>query len=474
MVRNRLIGKRVAVIGLGREGIELMRFLHKQGALVTVLDRSSAGKLGVQYREAKALGVEFRLGEKYLVGLTDFEIVFRSPGVPLQTPEIKKAIRAGVEISSTIKLFLELSPARVVGVTGTKGKSTTASLIYHLLRGSPFPQQTRDLARTRGNKQKSKVFLAGNIGYSPIPLLTKLKSGDTVVLELSSFQLEDLTKSPHIAVLLNVVPEHLDRHKTFFKYLTAKQNIYTYQGKNDWLITSRDFLPTREAIKQTKGKVLSVSTHQILRKGVYVSKGEIIYRHWRTGRRQDISPTTDLRLIGSHNLQNILPAMAVALILNTPVSTIVKKMRSFKPLKHRIELVRQIGGTLYINDSLGTTPEATTVAIGAFLEMSKALIIGGVYKGGNLVGLAKAVATGNVREVILIGSSTRKFQTALKQYAPKVPVSLAKTLLQAVRRGRTVVRGRGAVMLTPACASFDMFKDAYDRGEQFRKIVNAL
>ncbi|OGB73848.1 UDP-N-acetylmuramoylalanine--D-glutamate ligase [candidate division Kazan bacterium RIFCSPHIGHO2_01_FULL_44_14] len=474
MVKNRLTGKRVAVIGLGREGIELVRFLYKQGALITVLDWSSAGKLGAQYREAKALGAEFRLGKKYLVGLNDFEIVFRSPGVALQIPEIKRAIRAGVEISSTIKLFLELSPAKTIGVTGTKGKSTTASLIYHLLKGGPFPRQTRDPAHPRNSKKKSKVFLAGNIGHSPIPLLSKLKSSDTVVLELSSFQLEDLTKGPDIAVLLNVVPEHLDRHKTLAKYLAAKQNLYLHQGKQDWLVTSRDFLPTREAIKQTRGKVLPISTRQILRKGVYISKGELVYRHWRTGRRQNISSVADLKLVGSHNLQNILPAVAVALILNVPISTIVKKLRSFKPLKHRIELVRQIGGTLYINDSLGTTPEAATAAIGAFLEMSKALIIGGVYKGGNLIGLARAIATGNVREVILIGSSAKKIQTVLKQYAPKVLVTLAKTLPQAVRQGRIAVRGRGAVMLTPACASFDMFKDAYDRGEQFRKIVNAL
>jgi len=474
MVKNRLTGKRVAVIGLGREGIELVRFLYKQGALITVLDWSSAGKLGAQYREAKALGAEFRLGEKYLVGLNDFEIVFRSPGVALQIPEIKRAIRAGVEISSTIKLFLELSPAKTIGVTGTKGKSTTASLIYHLLRGGSFPRQTRDLASPRGNKKKSRVFLAGNIGHSPIPLLSKLKSGDTVVLELSSFQLEDLTRSPDIAVMLNVVPEHLDRHKTFSKYLAAKQNIYTHQGKADWLIASYDFVPTKEALRRARGKTLPISPRQILRKGVYLSKGEIVYRHWRSGRRQVITSATGLKLMGEHNLQNVLPAIATALVSNVPVKTIAKKLRSFKPLKHRIELVRRIGDVSFINDSLGTTPEAAAAAILAFPNLPKAIIVGGVYKGGDISALAKTAATGNVRMAVLIGGSAKKFQAAFKRFAPKVSTKLAKTFPQAVKEAIAAVRTHGLVMLTPACASFDMFKDAYDRGDQFKKIVNHL
>ncbi|AKM84618.1 TPA: UDP-N-acetylmuramoyl-L-alanine--D-glutamate ligase [Patescibacteria group bacterium] len=457
MAKVRFQGKKTAVIGLGREGIELVRWLRRQGALVTVLDRVPASKLGVQYKEAKHLGAEFRLGDQYLSNLTDFEVVFRSPGVPLQLIEFKRAIKAGVAFSSTIQLFLELAPARIIGVTGTKGKSTTTSLIHHLLKGG-----------------QRWVFLAGNIGTSPLPLLTKIKSGDTVVLELSSFQLEDLTRSPDIAVMLNVVPEHLDRHKTFSKYLAAKQNIYTHQGKADWLIASYDFVPTKEALRRARGKTLPISTRQILRKGVYLSKGEIVYRHWRSGRRQVITSATGLKLMGEHNLQNVLPAIATALVSNVPVKTIAKKLRSFKPLKHRIELVRRIGDVSFINDSLGTTPEAAAAAILAFPNLPKAIIVGGVYKGGDISALAKTAATGNVRMAVLIGGSAKKFQAAFKRFAPKVSTKLAKTFPQAVKEAIAAVRTHGLVMLTPACASFDMFKDAYDRGDQFKKIVNHL
>ncbi len=456
MTKVRFQGKKTAVIGLGREGIELVRFLRRQGAEITVLDRSTAGKLGAQYREAKKLGANFRLGANHLAGLADFEVVFRSPGISLQAPALKAAARAGVELSSSTKLFFELSPAKIVGITGTKGKSTTASLVHHLLKSG-----------------KRRVWLAGNIGTSPLPLLSKLKPGDTVVLELSSFQLEDLTKSPHIAVMLDVVPEHLDRHKTFNRYLAAKQNIYAHQGKADWLIASYDFAPTKAALKRARGRVLPVSTRQILRKGVYLSKGEIIYRHWRSGRRQVITSMTGLKLIGEHNWQNVLPAVATALVSNVPVKTIAKKLRSFKPLNHRIELVRRIGDVSFINDSLGTTPEAAAAAILAFPDRPKAIIVGGVYKGGDISALAKTAATGNVRMAVLIGSSAKRFQAAFKRYAPQVPTKLAKTLPQAVRAA-AAVRTHGLVMLTPACASFDMFKDAYDRGEQFRKIVNSL
>ena len=249
---------------------------------------------------------------------------------------------------------------KIVGITGTKGKSTTASLVHHLLKSG-----------------KRRVWLAGNIGTSPLPLLSKLKPGDTVVLELSSFQLEDLTKSPHIAVMLDVVPEHLDRHKTFNRYLAAKQNIYAHQGKADWLIASYDFAPTKAALKRARGRVLPVSTRQILRKGVYLSKGEIIYRHWRSGRRQVITSMTGLKLIGEHNWQNVLPAVATALVSNVPVKTIAKKLRSFKPLNHRIELVRRIGDVSFINDSLGTTPEAAAAARGrlVFALIGFALIV---------------------------------------------------------------------------------------------------
>jgi UDP-N-acetylmuramoylalanine--D-glutamate ligase len=364
-----------------------------------------------------------------------------------------------VEISSTTRLFFELCPAKIVGITGTKGKSTTTSLIYHLLQGSPSVPRGR------------KIYLAGNIGHSPIPLLKKLKKTDVVVLELSSFQLEDLDRSPLVAVFLNVVPEHLDRHKSYGKYLLAKQNIYKHQKKNDILVASKDFIPTRLALQQAKGKTCPVSTTQVLKKGVYITDGEIIYRDIKTGRRHIVAPISAIKLRGEHMLENVLPAIAAALVVGAPVNKIAGKLKTFKSLHHRLEVVRTIGKTVFVNDSLGTTPEAAVAAVLAYADVPKALIIGGVHKGGDIKQLAKTIARNDVRFVALIGQSAKKFEAIFKKFAPFVPRKVIVKFDEAIKTAYTKVKDGGAVMLTPACASFDMFKDAYDRGEQFGKIV---
>ncbi len=456
VIRSIKKSKKYAILGLGREGSDLVKFLSQQGADVTVLDVANRQKLGTRYQEAKKLGAKFRLGANHLDSLEDFDVVFRSPGIPLQKKEFRQAQKKGVEISSTTHLFFELCPAHIVGITGTKGKSTTASLTHHLLGGS-----------------KRRVYLAGNIGHSPIPLLKKLRKSDWVVLELSSFQLEDLNRSPQIAVMLNVVPEHLDRHKTFSKYLLAKQNIYKYQKKKDILVASKDFPTTRIALQQAKGKACPISTRQILKKGVYLSGGEIIYRNEK-GCRQVVASTSATKLRGEHMWQNILPAVAAAIVAGTPVKRIEGRLRSFKGLHHRLEIVRAIGKTIFVNDSLGTTPEAASAAALAFAEMPKAMIIGGVAKGGDVKGLAKTVAKANVELVVLIGQSADKFKKIFKKFAPYVPIKTAKKFDEAIKVAYMAVKKEGAVILSPACASFDMFKDAYDRGEQFSRIVKKL
>lgn len=457
MAKNRLAGRRVAVIGLGREGIELVRFLTQQRAIVTVLDGATRQKLGTKYLEAKKLGADFILGGDYLKSLIDFEIVFRSPGISLLQPEFRQVVKKGVEISSTTRLFFELCPAKIVGITGSKGKSTTTSLIYHLLKGT-----------------NPKVYLAGNIGYSPIPLLSKLKKTDWVVLELSSFQLEDLPYSPQLAVMLNVVPEHLDRHKTYGKYLLAKQNIYKHQKKSDVLVASKDFGPTKLALQQAKGKTCPISTKQVLKKGIYLTDGEIIYRDIKTGRRQVVAPLSVVKLRGEHMLENVLPAIGVALVVGTPIKRIAGRLKTFQPLHHRLEVVRTIGKTVFVNDSLGTTPEAVMAAILAYNDMPKAMIIGGVPKGGDFRPLIKTIAQNGVVYVALIGMVAKKLKVALKKMAPRVRAEIHPTLKSAVQGGYQAVRQGGAVILSPGAMSFDMFKDAYDRGDQFTKIVKKM
>lgn len=466
MAKNGFRGRKIAVIGLGREGIDLVRFLRAQKAKVTVLDVATPAKLK-NYREAKRLGARFCLGKDYLKNLGDFETVFRSPGVPLDLPALKQARKDEVRISSAIKLFFELCPAKIVGVTGTKGKSTTASLIYYLLQGNPSVR--------RGGKGRAKVWLGGNIGQSPLQLLPKLKKSHTVVLELSSFQLEDMKKSPETAVLLNVVAEHLDRHKTFVRYLAAKANLYLHQKKSDWLVTSYDFPATRAAIKKARAKIFPCSLRKILRRGLYLAKDEIVYRQIKSGKRQVITNLQNVSLRGEHNLQNVLPAVAVALVHQMPKAVIAKRLKNFRSLPHRLELIGEKNKVLFVDDSLGTTPEASAAAVRAFSDRDVALILGGMYKGGDIEQLAKTIAESRVVFVALIGRSADRFRKALKQFAPVVQTGRYKTFKQAIEVSyRQVRRKGGAVILSPACASFDMFKDAYERGDIFKRVVRSL
>lgn len=457
MVKNRFSGKKVGVLGLGREGLEAVRFLVGCGAEVTVLDAQTQKRLA-NFAVAKKLKAQFRLGPGYLEDLDDFDILVRSPGMPLDTKELKRAARRGVEISSTIKIFFELCPAKIIGITGSKGKSTTTSLIYHLLS-----------ARGR------RVFLGGNIGASPLPVLRRLRVDDWVVLELSSFQLEDLTHSPQVAVLLEVVPEHLDRHKTFAKYWQAKSNIFAHQKKRDVLVASRDFVSTRKALRLVKGRVLETSVRQVLRRGVYLDRGEIIYREISTGRRVVVADMGRMKLAGKHNWHNVLPAIGVAILAGVQPSRIGDKLARFKPLAHRLELVAKKNGVLFVDDSLATTPEAAEAAVLAFAGEPRAVILGGVHKGGDMNGLAKTIGLGGVEFVALIGSSAKKWKQALKTHAPRVPAKVFGDFEEAIEQSYAAVkRDGGVVLLSPACASFDMFADAYDRGEEFAQIARKL
>lgn len=449
-------GKSVGVLGLGREGIEVVRFMVDAGARVTVLDGSTAKQLP-NYDLARKLGADFRLGKGYDLELEDFDVIVRSPGVPLDKPEIKKAIRKGVEVTSSTRIFFDLCPAKIIGVTGTKGKSTTTSLIAHLL-----------------TERGRKVWLGGNIGASPLPALRKMKADDWVVMELSSFQLEDMHRSPQIAVFLETVPEHLDRHKTYARYLSAKQNIYRHQKRNDWLVASIDFSSTRKAIRETKSKVFEYSVKHVLRRGLYKDRDEIVYRDVKTGARSVAGNVADGQLLGRHNLYNRLPAIAVAMLVGVEPKKIMTRANSFHPLPHRLQQVRRVGEVMFVDDSLATTPEAAESAILAFPSEPKAIILGGVHKGGDLEKLAETIGLGGVEYVALIGSVAKKLKSILKKRAPKVETEIHPTFKGAIKSSYLAVKQGGVVLLSPACASFDMFKEAYDRGEKFGQIVAEL
>lgn len=443
----------IAVLGLGREGLDLLRFLNNLGIKPTGLDNKTPKELGDNYKEIKKRTTKVYLGKDHFKYLNTFDLVFRSPGVSPNLAAIKQAKQEGTVFSSATQLFFDLCPTKIIGVTGTKGKSTVVSLIHHILKGS-----------IKGN-----VYLGGNIGFSPLSLLSKLTKKDVVVLELSSFQLEDLNKSPNIAVMLNVTPEHLDRHKDFKKYLVAKSNIFLHQQKNDYLATSADYLVTRNAAKKARSKIIKYSLRKVLSRGVYLADDEIIVRDLKTGKRSVVISRLDIPLLGIHNLENIIVAISVALLLGVSLTDIQKKIKSFKSLSHRLEFVGKIGKVKFINDSMATTPIAVEAAIKS-IDGPLSLIVGGVSKGESLDDLAKVLNKKRIKGIVLIGKTANRLASLLD-----LPKYKARNLKEAVKKAHNYIEDSGgSVLLTPGFASFDMFKDAYDRGDQFKKVVNRL
>lgn len=448
---------KIAVLGLGKEGLDLLKFLSKSRIKLVGLDNKTARQLGKDYIIIKKLASNLCLGAKYLDCLTDFDIVFRSPGVPLNLPQIKRAKKCGVVFSSLIQLFFDLCPARIIGITGTKGKSTTASLIYHILKG----------------QISGKVYLGGNIGRPPLSFLPKLTKKDLVVLELSSFQLEDLTKSPQLAVILDITPEHLDRHKTFTKYLMAKSNLFLHQKKGDYLITSTDHPITRSLVKKMRGKIVKYSVKKVLSRGVYNSNDQIIIRDIKTGKRSVVMDQSQILLLGRHNLENVIAAVTVAHLIGLSVADIKSRIRSFKPLEHRMELVGSLDKIKFINDSMATTPVATVAAVKS-LTCPLSLILGGVSKGENLDDLSALLSFKQIKGLVLIGQTASRLAGWLQKKRARIPAVKAQNLPLAVKKASRFLPAGGAVVLTPAFASFDMFHSAYDRGNQFKDIIKKL
>lgn len=467
-------GKKVAVLGLGTENIPVVNFLLKQGADVTVCDKDTNLKSKI-----KSLGVlNWRLGQDYLDHLTDFEVVFRTPGLPRFTKELVEAERKGVEISSATKLFFELCPSKIIGITGTKGKGTTAALIYEILK-SKFANH------------KSKVYLAGNIGNPAISLLDKITSSDWVVLELSSFQLQDLQKSPHIAVIVNITCDHLNHHRTKSEYIRAKQNIVRYQKKNDFAVVNMDYFTSFEFGTLTKGEVYWFSTRKSVQQGCFIrwlnSKsdsqlkniGEILLRI----KEKDylICLTSEVKLLGLHNLENVCAAAVASYLAGASVKDIKKAVITFKGLEHRLERFTKIDDILFVNDSYATTPEATIAAINSF-SAPVILITGGQSKGGDYAELADAILKSTVKNVFLIGTIASQIEELLsskikdKKLNSKIKIKNLgfSDMKDVVKDAYQEARPGDVVLFSPGAASFDMFKNASERGKKFKQEVMAL
>ncbi|GAC1369499.1 MAG: UDP-N-acetylmuramoyl-L-alanine--D-glutamate ligase [Candidatus Saccharimonadales bacterium] len=424
---------KVGIIGGGIEGLAAARYWTRLQAEVTIHDANTALSAGE--------GVRTVLGPDYLKNLNNYDLVVRSPGVKPSLIKTKAPVTTGV------KEFFKHCPARIIGVTGTKGKGTTSTLISKILE-----------------EAGKRVWLGGNIGRSPLDFLDKVKATDLVVLELSSFQLMDLDMSPNIAVCLMVVSEHMDWHGSIREYVAAKGNLFWHQQPGDVAI----FNPKNDFSIQIASLSRGRKVPYLEAPGALVSDGQIELGG-RTVCRAD-----EVGLAGPHNLENICAALTAAHeIVGENYAAMKRAVISFKGLPHRLELAGEVGQVKYYDDSFSTTPETAAAAVQSF-EQPKVVILGGSDKKSNYTELAAEIAKANVRQVILIGQMAGKIREALQKAGCTDSVDGGSNMTEIVTAAREVAQAGDVVLLSPACASFDMFKNYIDRGDQFKSAVTAL
>lgn len=442
----------MAVLGWGINGVDAAKYLLSKGAAVTVLDRNA----DLEVTEVNKDKIKLVVGEKYLENLKKYDYIFRTPAVYRYLPELVDAERRGIKITSTVKLFFDLCQGKIIGVTGTKGKGTTSTLIYEILKSAG-----------------KDTYLAGNIGDPILNLLAKLTKKSIVVLELSSFQLIDLIKSPHIGVVLNITLDHMDWHKGRTEYVRAKESIVSFQDAKDFAVINADYSTSKRFEKLTRAKKYYFSRNKIV-KGCYVNHGTIFLDI--NGKKIEIGRTGDLLLRGEHNWENVTAAICSAYLAGANLGSIKKTIYSFKGLEHRLELVKEVKGIKFYNDSFSTNPQTTIAAINSFSE-PMSIILGGIDKGLEYNEMGKVIANKkNVENIILIGDiADIIYDSLLKANCTKTIIKMGKpTMRQIVAKCLEVTSKGGVVVLSPATASFDMFPNYKERGNQFKKEVNKL
>ncbi|MFQ6058204.1 MAG: UDP-N-acetylmuramoyl-L-alanine--D-glutamate ligase [Anaerolineae bacterium] len=452
------IGLRATIIGLAREGTALARFLAQRGAIVTVSDLKSPEELAENMEairlSAPPSAVHFVLGGHPSEILDDADVLFVSPGVCPEAPILVEARRRGLPLSSATMLFFQLCPAPIIGVTGSSGKTTTTTLVGEMLKASGFT-----------------TWVGGNIGQPLIEQVEDIRPEDKVVMELSSFQLENMAQSPHIAAVLNLTPDHLDRHPSFEAYRAAKLPILRYQGRDDLAVLGYDDQATRALADEGRGRVLFFSQTTEPEGGAFVRDGEILVRF--EGREDRVCTTDQVKLRGRHNLDNVLAACAIARAAGADAQAMAAIATSFAGLEHRLELVREIEAVRYYNDSIATSPRRAMAALESFQEPI-VLLAGGRYKNLPLEGLADLIRQ-KVRHLILFGEAAPILEVAVKKgKEPRPTIHRCPTLEEAVGTAARVARPGDVVLLSPACTSFDAFRDFAERGARFKELVRGL
>lgn len=459
MLSARIKGKKVLVAGLAKSGRAAVRLLLKAGASRIIANDSK--EFGLLQEETKEfLGfpqVKIVAGghpESLLAGVS---LIVKSPGISPQLPLLQKARREGIPICSEVELAFHFSPVPLIAITGTNGKTTTTALT-----GEIFTQQG------------TKVYVSGNIGFPLGEAVRQASAGEIIVAELSSFQLEDTQNfRAHIAAVLNITPDHLDYHKTMEQYIVAKKKILLNQESSDWAVLNWDDPRVRALAPYTRGKILPFSRKEALSPGIFLRDNTLYIQDLQAGSRpRMICRAAEIRIPGLHNLENALAAVAISWAGGVDVQKIARVLKTFPGVPHRLEKVTAIQGITFINDSKGTNPDAALQALRA-VRGPKVLIAGGLHKGGNLQPFMQALAGEQVKRMILLGEAA-PLLAALAREEGFSELEIASDLGTAVTHAFHAAVPGDTVLLSPGCASWDMFNNFEERGEIFKAAVLSL
>jgi len=448
-------GKRVAVVGVGISNLPLIELLRKADIEVTACDKRSRETFGARADQLEKLGVALRLGPGYLDGL-DHDIIFRTPGLHPDTPQLRAAREKGAVVTSEMEAFFAVCPCRIIAVTGSDGKTTTTTLISELLKA-----------------QGIRCHLGGNIGRPLLADAPGMRPGDYAVLELSSFQLMTMKQSPDVAVITNVAPNHLDVHASMEEYIGAKENIFRFQDQNGKLVLNFDNEITRAMVKKANGRVFGFSCREKPARGTLLSGDSIVLNDG--GRSETVLDIKDILIPGRHNVENYMAAIC-AVSGMVSADCIQKVAKAFPGVEHRLEFVREKDGVKFYNGSIDSSPTRTAAALHSFPQRT-IVICGGYDKKIPFEPLGEVLVE-KARAVVLVGATSDKIEKAVRSTPGydenALTIYRCETFAQAVRTAADIARSGDIVILSPACASFDLFSNFEERGRVYKELVRAL
>ena len=448
-------GKKVLVCGMARSGVSAAQCLYELGARVTISDSKAEEKLAEALQPLEGMDIRRCLGDQAQpADLESYDLAVTSPGIPMQAPILRAVQAAGVPLIGELELGAQVSRAPLYAVTGTNGKTTTTTLIGEIFR---------NLGKT--------TYVVGNIGYPFTACALQCGEEDVAVAEVSSFQLETIsTFHPHIAVMCNITEDHLNRHGTMEEYIRVKERIFENMGQGDYAVLNLDDPIVRGMAERIPCTPAFFSRRQEVETGAYLEGEEVVFS--LNGHKKRVLRADEIRIPGEHNLENALAATALAMLAGVPAPVVRHTLKTFPGVEHRIETVRTVEGVTYINDSKGTNVDASIRAVRA-MKVPTVLLAGGYDKHTDFLPLAREILASKIHTVVVLGDTAEQIERALCAVGFE-SILHAKTFEEAVLLARSCAREGENVLLSPACASFDMFQDYEERGRVFKEIVSRL